>query len=195
MKRPRSFYARASGLLLAALIACGAPPAAGPAPAAPPASAPPAASEAPRAAAPDPGAKPLPASVEQAEALRAQGVSWTNVEIREHYLRLIRAIRGDDERRQQGGEGAEARARKAYQTRRDARLIGRAMMSDRREVEGLRARDEQKYGRPDGPSFEQLVEHQKKKGLAGDAIYEAIVASSQRTDGAVNEVLGVKPPP
>jgi hypothetical protein len=191
VNRFRAFYAWLTGLLVVSFVACASSPAAGPRAL----SAPPLAAEAPAAPAQGAASKKLPESVEQAEALRAQGVSWTNVEIREHYVRLIGTIRAADERAKGAGEKAEARARRAFQTRHDARLTCRAMMSDRHEVDDLRARDLQKYGQPDGPSFEQLVDHQKKKGLEGDAAYEAIIASSQRTDGAANEMLGVKAAP
>jgi len=40
----------------------------------------------------------------------------------------------------------------------------------------------EKYGHPDGPTFDQVVERAESKGLRGDDAYEAIVESSQRTD-------------
>jgi hypothetical protein len=142
----------------------------------------------------DAGAKPSPASPADATALKAKGVSWTNVEVREYYLHVISGIAAADSDAKKSGATAEARARKAFDTRHNARMTCRAMMSDPKEVDDLHARDQAKYGHPDGPVFEQLVEHEQKKGLTGDAVYEAIVASSQRTDGAVNELLGVTPP-
>jgi PII-like signaling protein len=66
------------------------------------------------------------------------------------------------------------------------------MMSDPSEVEDLRKRDQEKYGNPDGPTFEWLVNQNQQKGLAGDAVYEAIVVSSQRTDKKVNESFNLK---
>jgi len=143
----------------------------------------------------DTGAKPYPKTADEADKLRASGVSWSNVEIRQYYLNVISGIRAADEEAKRNGVSAEQRARKAYQTRHDARMTCRAMMSDRHEVDDLHARDQAKYGHPDGPEFDQLVEHERGKGLTGDAAFEAIVASSQRTDGAVNEMLGVAPPP
>jgi hypothetical protein len=69
------------------------------------------------------------------------------------------------------------------------------MMASVAEVEDLRKRDQEKYGNPDGPTFEQLVEGAKKKGVVGEAIFEGIIASSQRTDEAVNAAFGIKKAP
>ena len=66
------------------------------------------------------------------------------------------------------------------------------MMQSRDEVEKLRERDREKYGNPDGPTFEQLVEKNRRKGMTGDAPFEEIVASSQRTDEAVNRECGIQ---
>ena len=139
-----------------------------------------------------PGSEPSPTSAAQAEALKESGVAWDNAEIRAFYLRTIATIAPSDDRWKRENVPAEERGRRAFQIRHDARMTARAMMKDPAEVELLRARDREKYGGPDGPSFDQLVAHEKEKGLAGDAVYEAIVASAQRTDGAVNEVFGLK---
>jgi hypothetical protein len=136
--------------------------------------------------------KPFPSSSAQVEALRKDGVDWANAEIRAFYLRTIAAIAPANEGWKREGLPAEERARRAFQMRHDARLVARAMMKAGAEVEALRQRDREKYGTPDGPAFDWLVEHNKKKGLAGDALYEAIVESAQRTDGAVNEMFGLK---
>lgn len=56
------------------------------------------------------------------------------------------------------------------------------MMADPREVELLRARDTSQYGKPDGPTFEFLVQRLMNAGLKGDAVYDAIVDGSHRTD-------------
>jgi hypothetical protein len=65
------------------------------------------------------------------------------------------------------------------------------MMKDAADVDALKARDQAKYGSPDGPTFEWLVTHEQQKGLSGDAVYEAIVESAQKTDRAVNEAFGL----
>jgi len=64
-------------------------------------------------------------------------------------------------------------------------------MPDRRERELLRARDIEKYGSPDGPSFEFLMARLKDAGLEGDDAYEAIIAGSFRTDRVLNRLLGL----
>ena len=69
------------------------------------------------------------------------------------------------------------------------------MMTSPEEVDDLRRRDQEKYGNPDGPTFEQLVESAKKKGVTGDAVHEGIVGSSQRTDEATNAAHGIKKSP
>jgi hypothetical protein len=126
-------------------------------------------------------AKPFPESIAQAQELRQSGVSWSNEQVRAHYHRLIEVIPRKDAQWKQEGVSTEERARRAFQIRHDARLTTRAMMSSAWEVELLRKRDLEKYGNPDGPTFEQLVIHQQKKGLSGDSLYEAIIESAQRT--------------
>ncbi len=136
-------------------------------------------------------AKPYPTSVAQAETLKKGGASWTNEEIRVYYNRVVSTIGPADEQWKREGLPAEERARRAYEIRHNARLTCRAMMASSAEVEDLRKRDQEKYGNPDGPTFEQLVENGKKKGATGDAVYEGIIASSQRTDEKVNALFGI----
>ena len=59
------------------------------------------------------------------------------------------------------------------------------------EVELLRARDLAKYGNPDGPTFEFLVEQLQNAGLLGDDIYEAIISGAYRTNEGINKSLGL----
>ena len=65
-------------------------------------------------------------------------------------------------------------------------------MQNKQEVIDLQARDQEKYGNPDGPTFDYLVEKNRKKGLEGDAVYEDIIGSSNRTNQEYNEKFGVK---
>jgi PII-like signaling protein len=65
------------------------------------------------------------------------------------------------------------------------------MMADPAEIELLRTRDMVKYANPDGPTFELLVERLKSAGLEGEAVYEAIVDNSYRTDAELNRKLGL----
>jgi hypothetical protein len=115
-------------------------------------------------------AKPYPKTVAEAEALKKGGASWTNQEIRVYYNQVAASIGPANEEWKKQGLPAEERARRAFAIRHDARLTSRAMMASASEVEDLRRHDQEKYGNPDGPTFEQLVEQGKKKGAAGDAV-------------------------
>ena len=132
-----------------------------------------------------------PATAAEANTLRASGAVWTNLQARQLYLERVAAIAEQDARLKAQGAPAEARAQAAFQTRREARMTARAMMQDAAEVAALEARDREKYGAPDGPTFLYLVEKAQQNGLAGDAVYESIVESAQRTDAATNRGLGL----
>lgn len=135
--------------------------------------------------------KPLPTSSAEAVSLKATGNAWTNAEVRAHYLVLVAAIGPANEAWKREGLGAEERARRAYQVRHDARITCRAMMTDPHQITVLEQRDQEKYGHPDGPRFDELVALERSHGLTGDAVFEAIVASAQRTNSAVNEMVGL----
>lgn len=139
-----------------------------------------------------PAGKPAPTTAAEATALRGSGVTWSNAEVRGHYLKLVSAIGPANARWREEGLSAEERARRAFQMRRDARITGRAMMTDKGEVLALEERDKAKYGHPDGPTFDELVKRNQAKGLQGDAVFEAIVESAQRTNGAVNDMVSSK---
>jgi hypothetical protein len=138
-----------------------------------------------------PSTKPFPDSSAQVASLRQSGVAWTNGEIRAFYLRRVAAIAPADAQWKKESLSTVERAHRAFQMRKDARLLSRAMMAQPAEVEALRKRDQEKYGSPDGPTFEWLVAHEQEKGRTGDAVYEAIVESAQRTDRSVNEAFGL----
>lgn len=136
-------------------------------------------------------AEGLPASVEEAARLRAGGRVWTDREIRGLYVCRALSIGAEDAAWVAEGLDAQTRARRAFQIRHDARMIARAMMADPAAVAALRARDQERYGHPDGPTWEWLVAKNQEKGLSGDAVYEAIVASAQVTNDAVNRSFGL----
>jgi hypothetical protein len=144
------------------------------------------------ASAEPPSGQPIPTSLAQAAEMKRAGTAWRDGDIRAAYLRMVATIGPANERWKAEHLPAEERARRAFQLRHDARLLARAMMKSAAEVEALRRRDVEKYGTPDGPSFDWLVERERKKGLSGDAVWEAIVLSAQRTDRAVNEVFGLE---
>jgi hypothetical protein len=133
----------------------------------------------------------LPATPAEAEAWRARGSTWSDADVRARYVCWVAEIGPLDAKWKAEGLGAEARARRAYDRRHEARLTARAMMSDPAEVSTLRARDTAKYGNPDGPTYEWLVQRAKDKGLTGDAVFEEIVRSAQQTDRATNERFGL----
>ncbi|PWC54732.1 hypothetical protein [Azospirillum sp. TSO22-1] len=131
--------------------------------------------------------------VAQSTAADAVQYPQTNAEIRQWYNDRVAVIPLLDGQWQRQGLGAEERARRAYEIRHEARIEARAYMRNKQEVAVLRARDREKYGNPDGPTFDQLVAQNREKGLQGDAAYEAIVGSANRTDAGYNKTYGVKP--
>jgi hypothetical protein len=133
----------------------------------------------------------LPGRPAAADALRVQGKAWTNRQIREMYICRVSRIAAEDAGWIQQALGPEARARKAYEVRHNARLTARAMMADRGEVAALEARDLEKYGHKDGPTWEWLVERAQKKGLSGDEVFLSIIESAQETSESVNKSLGL----
>jgi hypothetical protein len=116
----------------------------------------------------------------------------TNEEIRQWYNDTVAKIPALNEQWIKEGVSIEERAKKAHEIRHNARLEARTMMQNKQEVAELQARDKEKYGNPDGPTFEYLVEKNRAKGFQGDAVYEDIIGSSNRTNKEYNEKYGVK---
>lgn len=114
-----------------------------------------------------------------------------NAEIRRWYLQQISEIPNLNRLWIAEGRTAAERARAAWRIRHDARQQARSMMTNQAEVEMLRARDLAKYGNPDGPTFDFLVDKLRGVGIEGDAIHEAIVDNSYRTDAELNRKLGL----
>lgn len=114
-----------------------------------------------------------------------------NSDVRIYYNARVSLIPSHNRRWIQQGLSAEQRARGAYQIRHSARMEARAMM-DTSDVATLRARDLERYGNPNGPTFNQLVGRARSKGLRGDQVYESIVESSARTDPAYNAMFGIQ---
>lgn len=112
-----------------------------------------------------------------------------NSEIRQWYNEQVAGIEAEDKKWQQQGLSCEQRARRAYEIRHAARLKARQFMQDRDEVALLQARDKAKYGHPDGPTFDYLVEQNRSKGLRGDDIYLAIIGSATTTNADVNKAF------
>ncbi|MBB1488679.1 hypothetical protein [Oceanospirillum sediminis] len=114
-------------------------------------------------------------------------VPETDCEIRVWYNYQVVAIPVINERWITTGLTLEERARRAFDTRHRARMNARYMMSSAEEMKALQARDMEKYGNPDGPTFEYLVQKSLNKGVDRDQAYKKIIASSARTDNGYNE--------
>jgi hypothetical protein len=91
-----------------------------------------------------------------AASRRAPPTAPTNAEIRTWYLDQEASIAPLNQTWIENGVPASERALRAYSTRSAARSEARRMMSNADDVRMLRARDLEKYGDPDGPSFPQL---------------------------------------
>lgn len=115
----------------------------------------------------------------------------TNTEIRQRYLQWTAEIVELNQQWIRQGLSAQERAEAAWQIRHEARLTARSMMSNALEAELLRARDLFKYGNPDGPTFEFLVDQLRQARLIGDEAYEAIITGAYRTNEGVNKSLGL----
>ncbi len=116
----------------------------------------------------------------------------TNSEIRLWYNYQVVIIPTLNEQWIREGVSAKERAKLAYGIRHRARIYARLLMPDKEDVGMLRKRDMKKYGNPDGPTFEYLVDKNRQKGLGGDALYVAIVESSSRTSAEYNAQFGIK---
>lgn len=124
---------------------------------------------------------------------QTQQVPQTNAEIRQWYNDQVAVIPKLDAGWIEQGLSPERRARQAYDIRHHARIQARAYMQDKQEVAQLQARDQEKYGNPDGPTFDYLVAQNVRKGLQGAAVYEEIIGSSNRTNAEYNARFNVTP--
>jgi hypothetical protein len=120
------------------------------------------------------------------------GNNRTNKEIRESYSEEVSRIRVLNDQWIEEGLSVQVRAHRAWEIRHNARLRARAMMAKQHEIKLLQKRDLAKYGNPDGPPFDFLVESNEKLGLVGDEIYEAIISSSMKVNIEVNKRLRLK---
>jgi hypothetical protein len=128
------------------------------------------------------------------ETGRLKQPEWTNKSVREWYSNETNKIPDLDEGWQKAGLSLEERARKASEIRHEARMTARKMMQNPDEVAALQARDLEKYGNPNGPSFDDLVAKGRSKGKTGDEIYEDILGSSSRRSTEYDSKFGVDQP-
>jgi hypothetical protein len=133
----------------------------------------------------------LPTSEGAAAEQKKTGKTFSNKDIRVRYLCDVAKIGAENEDWKKQSVPIEERAKRAFEIRHNARKTARAMMQSDTEVALLKSRDQAKYGSPDGPTFEWLVEKAKGKGLTGDAVYQEIIDSAQRTNVDVNAALGL----
>lgn len=111
----------------------------------------------------------------------------TNSEIRAWYKEQVAGIPANDAKLKAQGVSLEGRAKAAHEIRHKARVDARQFMGTL-DSAMLKARDYFKYGRLDGPSFDQLVADAKKSGLSEAQAYDKIINSSQRTNQAVDNM-------
>ena len=116
-----------------------------------------------------------------------ESVPTTNCDIRLWYNYQVVAIGKINERWEQEGIPLKKRAEDAFEIRHHARINARFMMQDKSQVKGLQARDQAKYGNPNGPTFEYLVKKNTDKGKSLDEAYQSIIDSSSRTDRGYNK--------
>jgi hypothetical protein len=114
----------------------------------------------------------------------------TNREIRQWYHKQLSQIPKLNEEWIKDGISLRVRAVMAWEFRDVTRFLARTMMEDEAERESLRQRDIAIYGTPDGPTFEFLVKRLKAEGLKGNAVFEAIIKGSYRTNAGTDKMLG-----
>jgi hypothetical protein len=105
-----------------------------------------------------------------------------NSEIRAWYQQRVAEIYKLNQEWIARGIGLDDRALRAWRIRHDARIEARSMMEDTAEIEDLRERDRRLYGDPDGPTFDQLVEENYRRGFERHEVYERIISGSQMTN-------------
>jgi hypothetical protein len=107
-------------------------------------------------------------------------------ETRTVYTQLELRMRDLNQEMIREGADAETRARVMHGHRRTIRNWTRGLMSNREYAQWLA--DNEK-----NPTFEELEETHRSRGLTGDAIYEAIIESSTRSRAEVNAAFGIDP--
>jgi hypothetical protein len=82
--------------------------------------------------------------------------------------------------------GLKERASKAYTLRHEARVHARYMMPSKEEIALLQKRDLAKYGNPNGPTFDDLLQKNQAKGMTLEEAYERIIQTASRTNNNYN---------
>ncbi|MEI7769640.1 MAG: hypothetical protein WCI67_06625 [Chloroflexales bacterium] len=128
----------------------------------------------------------LPEEPAAASAPLPPARSMDDTAVRTWYNERTQHIPDLNTRWEASGVPAAERAARCQELRHTARVQARELMQNQEGVAGLRARDLEKYGNPDGPTFAYLVASMKNKGHVGDAVYEHIIGSSSRTNAEYN---------
>ncbi len=118
----------------------------------------------------------------------------TNREVREWYLDEVAKIAEMDASWKAGGDSLEERALKAWHARHDLRMRAWDMMENPVEADALRARDQLKYGRSDGPTFQDLKEKLLAGGRSVEEALTMILEGARSTSPLFNQLLGIEPP-
>jgi hypothetical protein len=107
----------------------------------------------------------------------------TNAEIRNWYKNRVSEgtakLEADIKRENRTANMSDAK--KAYDIRHQARIEARSMMKPSDALK-LRARDMQKYGNPDGPSWKQTVEKYRYESRRKLSLAQSIIDSGKRTN-------------
>ena len=110
----------------------------------------------------------------------------TNCEIRVWYNYQVVAISKINAHWLERGYDLKTRAHKAFELRHNARINARYMMANPLEGKKLQAYDQNKYGNPDGPTFEYLMKKAMKDGGTEADAYQSIIDSSSRVSKVYN---------
>ncbi len=131
-------------------------------------------------------AKSATDKVEDSEDAILVSIPKNNCEIRIWYNYQVVAISEINKKWIEDGIDLETRAKQAYKLRHNARVNARYLMQNKAEVKMLQERDREKYGNPDGPTFDYLVKKNTDNGASLDEAYQSIIDSSSRTSAVYN---------
>ncbi|MEM8844460.1 MAG: hypothetical protein AAGB35_05385 [Pseudomonadota bacterium] len=106
----------------------------------------------------------------------------TNCEIRVWYNFQVVAIPIINKYWIEQGYSLSHRAHMAFSIRQNARTYSRFMINDQEVIKTFESLDIEKYGNPNGPTFEYLFSKYKQEGHDDDEAYEAIIVSASKTN-------------
>ncbi|MCP3929742.1 MAG: LysM peptidoglycan-binding domain-containing protein [Bacteroidetes bacterium] len=127
-----------------------------------------------------------PSLSNETDEVKLVSIPKTDCEIRVWYNYQVVAISILNERWIGEGISLENRATKAYKLRHNARVNARFMMQNKEAVKQLQRRDMEKYGNPDGPTFEYLLKKNLDNGRTKEESFQKIIESSSRVNPVYN---------